>query len=214
MTIVKWYGHSCFKIEFNNGVSVLTDPFNKKIYNNLIRYNANFDKTDIVTISHNHNDHNYVPFCESLVINEEGRFSIKDISVNGYTSFHDSVNGSDRGKNIIYTISDGTTQAVHMGDIGCMPDEKIMQKIIGCSMLFLPVGGKYTVDAALAKRIADVVNPSCIFPMHYKTEKIDFDIDTADDYLKLYTNEIILHIKNKEFTIDDNTEQKIVIFEI
>jgi len=158
--------------------------------------------------------HNFIPYSESYLINKEGEYNLQGISINGYASFHDFVLGEERGKNIIYIISDGETKAVHLGDIGCVPDKEIMQKLTGATILFLPVGGKYTVDADVAKLIADEVNPKYIFPMHYKTDKIDFDIENEDKYLALYNDTQILRIKNQNFNIEGDTEKKIVIFEI
>ena len=52
---VTWLGHSCFKIINDNGLTIITDP-----YNNYIGYNLPAQKADIVTVSHSHKDHSAI----------------------------------------------------------------------------------------------------------------------------------------------------------
>ena len=63
---VKWLGHSCFILTSENGVRVLTDPFNDKVGYPVPRVEA-----DLVTVSHQHFDHNNT----SVVL---GRFTVFD----------------------------------------------------------------------------------------------------------------------------------------
>nr|WP_231035318.1 MBL fold metallo-hydrolase [Pectinatus frisingensis] len=53
--VIKWFGHSCFLITADNGVSILTDPFDGTIGYKMLEVAA-----DIVSTSHEHFDHNYI----------------------------------------------------------------------------------------------------------------------------------------------------------
>lgn len=214
MTIVKWYGHSCFKIEFDNGVSVLTDPFNKKSYDGIIRYKADFEKTDIVTVSHGHKDHNFIPFTESRIADKPEEFEFKGVKVSGFKTFHDKSGGALRGENIVFKISDGKCTFIHSGDLGCMPDSKLTDFIRGCDCLMIPVGGKYTIDAGEAKAIADEASAGIIFPMHYKNEYIDFDISPVSYFLAISEERTIETVDGSEISITCAEKGKIVVFNL
>lgn len=214
MTIVKWYGHSCFKIEFDNGVSVLTDPFNKKSYDGAIRYKDDFDKTDIITVSHSHKDHSFIPYPESAKLLTAEEKDFRGITVRGFKTFHDKSRGAERGENIIFRISDGKCDFVHMGDIGCIPDEKAMEFIKGCRFLMIPVGGRYTVNAEEAKSIVDAVSPGIVFPMHYKNEYIDFDISPVSDFLNICRDRHVEMIEGATVSVSCREREKIVVFKL
>ncbi|MBI4203280.1 MAG: MBL fold metallo-hydrolase, partial [Chloroflexi bacterium] len=51
-------------------------------------------------------------------------------------------------------------------------------------VLFLPVGGFFTIDPAQANRICQQLSPKVVIPMHYKTPKCGFPIAPVDDFLK------------------------------
>ena len=51
-------------------------------------------------------------------------------------------------------------------------------------VLFIPVGGFFTVDAMEATEIAESIKPKIILPMHYKTPKTDYPLAVVDDFLK------------------------------
>ena len=50
----RWFGNCCFKISTDK-VSVVTDPFD-----NTVGYPLPACESDVVTVSHDHFDHNYV----------------------------------------------------------------------------------------------------------------------------------------------------------
>ena len=59
-----WLGHSCFLFENSQGIKILTDPFN-----DLIKKINFINNIDLVTVSHNHFDHNYIsPFEKTAKI--------------------------------------------------------------------------------------------------------------------------------------------------
>ena len=67
--IIRWLGHACFHCQ-GEGVSLLTDPFDEKVGYPLPQVEA-----DLVTVSHDHYDHNAVSLLpgEPEVIKEAGK---------------------------------------------------------------------------------------------------------------------------------------------
>ena len=90
--IISWYGQSCFKIQTKpqrgaEEVTIFTDPFDKEIGLKPPQGNA-----DIVLVSHNHHDHNNATCLKGnpFVVNALGEYSIKNVFIEGISSFHDN----------------------------------------------------------------------------------------------------------------------------
>ncbi len=182
--ILTWLGHSCFKMQDktgSDGVTVITDPFDKETGLKLPNYEA-----DIVTVSHDHHDHNNVSALRGnpFVINCAGEYDVKNILIEGIDSYHDSNNGSDRGSNLIFRFEIDDISVVHLGDLGQVLDSTQLEKLAGTDILLIPVGGKYTLDAQKAVEVIAQVEPRIVIPMHYKTPDLKIDIEGVDKFIK------------------------------
>jgi len=164
---LKWLGHACFLLTSDNGVRILTDPFNEKVGYALPEVEA-----DIVTVSHNHGDHSYTAAVmgEFLLIDQPGNFSHKGIEIMGISSFHDSAQGSQRGRNIIFRFRIDGLSVVHLGDLGHVLSTSQVEEFGRVDILLVPVGGHYTIDASAALEVIHQLKPETIVPMHFKTE--------------------------------------------
>ncbi len=182
--IITWQGHSCFKIQDKigpDGVTLVTDPFNKETGLKVPNFEA-----DIVTVSHNHADHNNVAALRGnpFIIDCAGEYDFKGILVEGIDSFHDGVQGKDKGANTIYRIEVEDISIVHLGDLGDVLDNAQLEKLAGTDILLIPVGGKYTLDAKKAVEVISQIEPRIVIPMHYKIDGLKYDIDAVDKFVK------------------------------
>lgn len=182
--IITWQGHSCFKIQDKvgpEGVTLVTDPFGKEAGLKVPNFEA-----DIVTVSHDHSDHNNVDALRGnpFVISCAGEYDFKGILVEGIDSHHDSDKGNDRGGNVIYRIEVEDISIVHLGDLGDILDNTQLEKLAGTDILLIPVGGKYTLDAKKAVEVISQIEPRLIIPMHYQTEGLKYDLDPVDKFVK------------------------------
>ena len=50
-------------------------------------------------------------------------------------------------------------------------------------ILFIPVGGNYTIDAKQATKVVEQLSPKLVFPMHYKTDVANLPIAGVDVFL-------------------------------
>lgn len=166
---IKWLGHSCFLITSENGTKVLTDPYNK-----LVGYKLPEIEADIVSTSHNHNDHNNINAVQGsyVHINYPGGFSKNGIEIKGVETFHDKVSGAKRGKNTIFKFIIDEVNVCHCGDIGHILDSNQIEGIGKVDILFLPVGGLFTIDAYDAVKVVKQLNPTVVIPMHYRTKAL------------------------------------------
>ncbi len=183
--ILTWLGHSCFKLQDKigtDGVTVVTDPFGKRFGLKLPNCEA-----DIVTVSHDHEDHNNVSALRGnpFVINCAGEYDIKNVLIEGVDSFHDADNGSERGGNLIFRLEIDDISVVHLGDLGQPLDSGQLEKLAGTDILLIPVGGKYTLDAKKAVEVIAQIEPRIIVPMHYQTDDLKIDgLDGVDKFIK------------------------------
>jgi len=166
---IKWFGQSCFMITSENGIKVLTDPFNKMLGYKLPEIEAN-----IVSTSHNHRDHNNINAvkCSFEHINEIGKFSKAGIEIKGIETFHDKASGSKRGKNAIYNFNIDGINVCHCGDLGHILNSNQIEEIGNVDILLLPIGGLATINAFDAVQVMKQLNPTIIIPMHYRTKAL------------------------------------------
>ncbi len=174
-------GHSCFKIAGKN-LTVVTDPYNhSKIAKKMPRVEA-----DVVTISHQHQDHNYKEGVKGdfLLLDSPGEYEVKESFFQGIESFHDDSKGEERGNNTIFTMEIDGVVICHLGDLGVELDNEQLEKVDGVDILMVPVGGTYAIDAKTAVKVVNDIGPKVVIPMHYKDTGIDIPLDPVDKFIK------------------------------
>jgi len=205
--IITWQGHSCFKIQDKigpDGVTLVTDPFNKETGLKVPNFEA-----DIITISHDHKDHNNAEALRGkpFLIDSAGEFDFKGVLVEGIDSYHDDKKGAERGANIMYRIEIDDISVAHLGDLGDILDNAQLEKLVGTDVLLIPVGGKYTLDAKKAVEVISQIEPRIVIPMHYKTKDLKYDLDSVDKFIKELgltpTYEEKLKISKKDLPSED-----------
>ncbi|HUW24088.1 MAG TPA: MBL fold metallo-hydrolase [Patescibacteria group bacterium] len=162
---ILYLGHSSFRIK-TRSATIIADPFSSAVVG------WKFPKTeaDIVTVSHQHQDHNQVEAVggEPFIVSLPGEYEIKGISIFGYSSFHDKNKGAERGPNTIFVIEAEGLRLCHLGDLGVLPPAEVMEEIIGVDVLMVPVGGKYTLGPEEAVEAVNQIEPSIVLPMHFR----------------------------------------------
>jgi L-ascorbate metabolism protein UlaG (beta-lactamase superfamily) len=167
---IKYLGHAAFVITSDKGLKIITDPYATAPD---LTYGEITETADIVTVSHEHFDHNNVAAVrgDPEVVRRVGRSVVKGIEFKGVASAHDDSGGSLRGGNVIFCFEVDGVAVCHLGDLGHRLDEKQLEEMGRVDILLIPVGGNYTIDAKVATGVCDQLKPKVIIPMHYKTEK-------------------------------------------
>ena len=178
--MITWFGQSCFRIEAKEG-SILTDPFSKDIGLKPPRI-----KDDIITVSHQHFDHNNVGEAnpEAFIIQNPGEYEKQGIAVRGIASFHDNKQGVERGPNTIYVFKAEDMTVAHLGDLGHVLTDAQIEAVGDVDMVLIPVGGTYTIDAKTAAQVIGQIEPKIIVPMHYKVPGLNVDLDGPEKFIK------------------------------
>ncbi len=187
---IKWYGHAAFLVTSDQGVKIITDPYESGAYGGQLSYGKIKDQADIVLTSHDHADHNdpkSLPGSPEIV-KGSGSKTVKGLSIKGISTYHDPSKGSERGANTIFTFTVDGIKICHLGDLGHILNEKDLAEIGSVDILFIPVGGYFTIDSKEATRVAEQIKPKVLIPMHFKTEKCGFPITPVEDFLKGKSN--------------------------
>jgi len=179
---------------------------------------------DIVLVSHGHRDHNNVrpvlgrdgQILESFVGSKE----IRGVTIKGVAAFHDNANGSRRGKNSLYTFGIDGVQFCHLGDLGHELPSSTVDDLGKVDVLFVPVGGFFTIGPETATRVCDQLKPKIIIPMHYRMLGLRARImlgflKTVNDFLQGKNN--VEKIKGASVNIEENElpkETKIIVLSL
>ncbi len=180
MMDITYLGHSSFKIRTKTA-TIVTDPFSPE----MVGFKFPKTQADIVIVSHQHKDHNYLEGIENepLVISLPGEYETKGISLFGFESAHGGKTEEEKVPNTIFLIEADGLSLCHLGDLGEIPPAKIMEEIIGVDILMVPVGGTYTLDPKGAVEIVNQIEPSFVLPMHYKTPGRNEDLAEVKEFL-------------------------------
>lgn len=198
---IMWLGHACFLITSDEGLKIVTDPYS---VGGGINYGKIEESADIVTASHKHGDHDNVAAVKGnpQVLDTPGVKKVKGIEFNGVATYHDEAKGGQRGNNIIFCFALDGIRICHLGDLGHHLDASQVAAIGQVDILLIPVGGLYTIDARVAAKVCQDLNPRVVIPMHYKTAKCDYPIAGVDDFLKGRENVRRLDVSETEFKKD------------
>jgi L-ascorbate metabolism protein UlaG (beta-lactamase superfamily) len=196
---IRWFGQSFFQITTSGGTRVVFDP------HAIEQFGRPTVEADLVLISHPHPDHVRVD-----AIANKGKFKViegikttppaneggpprtnwnpveetfKDVKVRTVPTYHDLVQGMSRGKNTVFVLEVDGLKIVFLGDLGHVLSEDQVKQIGAVDVLFVPIGGVYTLNGSKAKEVVAQLNPKrYVVPMHYGVRVFE-DLLPPDEFL-------------------------------
>lgn len=177
---IKYLAHSAFLLTSGGGVKIVTDPYET---GGGMEYTPIDETADIVTVSHEHGDHNNAGAIKGnpAVLRKSGE--AKGITFKAVAAAHDEQNGAQRGQNNVFRFEIDGISVCHCGDLGHLLSPEQYEALGKVDLLLLPVGGFFTIDAATATKMREQLKPAVTIPMHYKTEKSGLPIAGVEDFL-------------------------------
>lgn len=188
-----WFGQSCFLMETAQGTRVLMDPTSAVSGSPVAEAVA----ADLVTISHEHADHNSLKLAggspkvlRGLTADKKGWMKInerfRDLSIRTIGVYHDEELGRQRGLNSIFVFEVAGLRVAHLGDLGHTLSDQQLSDLGQVDVVLVPVGGTFTIDAERAARVVDQIRPRLIVvPMHYRTDAASSkDLEAVDAFLQ------------------------------
>jgi L-ascorbate metabolism protein UlaG (beta-lactamase superfamily) len=186
---VSWHGQSAFTLD-GDAATVFIDPWGdmSAAASRGIEWNypeiSSPPAVDLLIVTHEHVDHNAAEKIDgepTLVRSLAGTHESPLGQVVAIASEHDGVAGTERGPNTIVVFELDGLRIAHFGDFGqpaLRPEQRA--HLEGIDLLFVPVGGGFTINGATAAGIAIELGVPWAVPMHYRTAKINFLDDESD----------------------------------
>lgn len=166
-----WVGQATFIVQTEGGPTVVADPAAPNVVP-LPEVTA-----DVVTVTHNHIDHNYTQGVRGDFTLVDGRpiTTRATIAAAGMPfvlipGFHDGQGGAEGGTNTIIQWTQGGLRFAHLGDIG--QDQLTAEQLSdlqNLDVLMVPAGGYFTVAPVDAAALANQVKARVTILMHYRT---------------------------------------------
>jgi L-ascorbate metabolism protein UlaG (beta-lactamase superfamily) len=194
---VRWFGQSFFQIETSTGQRIVFDP------HAIPAFGGPRVSADITLISHLHDDH-----AQPEVLADKGRvfFGLKPTRdgkradwnqvdekvlatrVRTLPTYHDALGGMQRGKNTVWVVEADGLVFCHLGDLGHELTDAQVKAIGPVDVLFVPIGGIYTINGDQARKVVSQIKPRrYVLPMHYGVPGYD-DLVGPEEFLDRQTN--------------------------
>ena len=164
---------------------VVTDPYDSSTGLKLPTLTAN-----VVTVSHDHPQHNNAKAVggSPKVFNWPGEYETMGVHFKSIHSFHNAKDDKEQNENSVFTININGFRVCHLGDQGTKLTPEQLEQVGEVDILFVPVGGKDTVDAKKAKEIVEQIEPRIVIPMAYNTDGSKMGFDPVDPFLSAMGN--------------------------
>lgn len=213
---IKYLGHSSFLLTESTGTSIVCDPYSEQIGYVMPKVSA-----DAVTVSHHHYDHDNLAAVggNPVILDKEQGYELSGVVINAIKSFHDDDSGAKRGENVIFKFRMDGLDVCHLGDLGEECSAELIEAILPVNILLIPVGGNYTIDAAMAKEYVDRIMPDVVIPMHYRTKGCNIDIEKVDEFVSLFEDEENVEIEEADGELEfsredmDGEQTKVIIMD-
>jgi L-ascorbate metabolism protein UlaG (beta-lactamase superfamily) len=180
---ITWFGHSCFRLR-DRAATIVTDPYGKDIGLLLPRVRA-----DLVTVSHDADDHNCVKGVKSgfKALTGPGEYEVSGVFVTGLELRGEKKKGKelDKPRNTVFLFEFDDLTVCHLGDLDHVPTQAQVEDALGeVDVLLIPVGGGESLNAAQASEVVSLLEPHIVIPMHYKVKDLTLKLDPVSKFLK------------------------------
>jgi len=180
---ITWLGHSCFRLR-DRAATVVTDPYGKDLGLNLVRVRA-----DIVTVSHDADDHNFVKGVKGdfQILTGPGEYEVSSVFVTGLELRGDrkKKDAVSDPRNTVFLFEFDDLTICHLGDLNIVPTQAQVEEALGeVDVLLIPVGGGESLTASQASEVVSLLEPHIVIPMHYQIPEISLELDPVGKFLK------------------------------
>lgn len=182
---IRFLGHAAFLITTADGTKIVTDPYQPGGFGGAIAHGPLDESADLVVVSHDHADHNFVKMVagDPVVVAGPGEQTQRGITFRALATHHDTSRGAERGRNMVRVIEADGMSICHLGDLGHPLSAEDVTGLGSIDVLLVPVGGTFTIDANGATAVVNRLRPRIAIPMHYRSQKVSLNIGPVDDFL-------------------------------
>ncbi len=184
---ITWYGHAAFLIE-TQGLRIILDPYRSPDSGG---YEPIAQGADLVVVSHeNDRYHSHLgqivpPFeaVRALELPSEGKI-VRGIRFEAVPVFETPERLEEDKVTIVHFRSEDL-HVVFLGDLGHRLSEQELAPLQGAEVVLAAAGGPPTIDFPEIPPLLEAIGPRVVVPMHYKTPKINLDIQPLERFLEV-----------------------------
>jgi len=118
------------------------------------------------------------------VFSGPGEYEIEGVFITGIATSHGKNQQGAADPNTVFIFEFPEMTVAHLGDLGHVLTESQVEAMPNIDVLLVPVGGRHTLDAAMAAEVIGIVEPRIVIPMHYRMEGTPEHLDPLDRFLK------------------------------
>lgn len=177
---ITWYGQTCFQLEDQSSISIVTDPYSPEV-RDLPDLRA-----DVVTVSYDDISCNYSAAVdgEFKLFDGPGEYEVSGVFITGIATFADEREEGLRGVNTVFAFDfDGLT-VCHLGRLGYTPAQSQVKDLGTVDVLLVPVGGGGSLTPPQASKVVTLFEPSIVIPMLYEVPGLRSDLGAVDSFLR------------------------------
>jgi L-ascorbate metabolism protein UlaG (beta-lactamase superfamily) len=184
---ITWYGHAAFLIETER-LRVILDPYRSPDSGG---YEPIAEPADVVVVSHeNDRYHSHLgqivpPFevVKALELPPRGR-TVRGIRFEAVHVFETPERLPDDEVTIVHFRAEDL-HVVFLGDLGHALGDAELAPLRGADVLLAAAGGPPTIDFPEIPGLIAALGPRLIVPMHYKTPRINLNIQPVERFLEV-----------------------------
>lgn len=182
---LRFFGHACVLLETANACRVIFDPFQPGAFGGRIALTPPRGPFDAVVSSHGHLDHYHIDPSFGTPILVAGPGQVRGVEFSCVDIPHGRPGGVDHGMvRVFRALADGLS-IVHMGDAGRAPTADEMLALGRPDVLFIPVGGRFTIGPSEAAAIVRAWAPRMVVPMHFSNPLVRIDLEPLEAFTSL-----------------------------
>jgi L-ascorbate metabolism protein UlaG (beta-lactamase superfamily) len=192
---ITWYGHAAFLIEILE-MRIILDPYRSPDCGG---YEPISEPADVVIVSHdNDRYHSHLgqivpPFqtIRALELAPQGT-EVGGVRVEAFRVYETP----ERKPGDLVTVVSLRGEGLHLvflGDLGHPLGESEVFPLLGADIVLIPAGGPPTIDFAEMRPLLDAIAPKIVIPMHFKTPKINLNIQPLARFLGELKGEQVAH---------------------
>jgi len=212
---ITWYGHAAFLIE-TEGLRVILDPYRSPDSGGYLPID---ERADVVVVSHeNDRYHSHLgqivpPFevVRGLEV-PVGGCEVRGLRFEFVRVFETPERKAEDEVTVIHFRAEGL-HVVFLGDLGHPLSPEELAPLRGADIVLAAAGGPPTIDFPHIPALLEAIGPRLIFPMHYKTPKINLNIQPLERFLEVLPDDPVEYVRGctYELTRDRLPERRRIV---
>ena len=180
------HGHACVALHAAGWPTVVVDPYRPGGLGGRIGLPPPQLEPDVVAITHDHEDHAWVPpaWADARVVAGPGGTAC-GVRIEAVPVYHDAERGTRMGLCDALVLHYAGLRVVHLGDVGEPIADARARRLAGADVLVVPAGGTYTLDPAGACALVARLQPRLAIAVHLADPAIDLPLRPAAELLAI-----------------------------